>query len=214
MKGVYFGNLHSYRDLNLILAPFTPPPATPKTNFLSIPGRDGFLDLTEANGEVKFNSLEFQMTFTIAPGDDLTFDERVSKVSDALNGVQCQITFDRDPDFYWVGRCAVNKYKQDKNVGKIVVNATVNPYKLKKTQTEVEFELSSELQTITVENGRMSVIPEIVVSSMVSFWMDGMGFTLNAGTWTDPRIRLVAGTNYFSVSGSGTLLFRWQEGAL
>ena len=86
MNGVYFGNVHSYEDLHLILAPFTPAPAEPQTNFLQIPGRDGLLDLTEANGEVKFNAREFVFTFTIAPGDPLTFDEWLSAVSNALNG--------------------------------------------------------------------------------------------------------------------------------
>ena len=131
MKGVFFGNIHSFNDLNLFLSPFTPAPAEPQTNFLQVPGRDGFLDLTEANGEVKFNSRTFEIPFSVMPGDDLTFDERVSKVSNALNGLQCKITFERDPDFYWIGRCAVDKYAQDKKHGQVVIKATVNPYKLK-----------------------------------------------------------------------------------
>lgn len=137
MNGVYFGNIHSFYDLNLILAPFTPTPAEPKLNFLEIPGRDGHLDLTEANGEVKYNSREFEFIFTVAPGDPLTFDERVSAVSNALNGLRCKITLDRDPDYYWEGRCAVSEYDQDKNIGQIVVTATVNPYKLKQNPTVV-----------------------------------------------------------------------------
>ena len=52
MNGVYFDDIHSYRDLNLILSPFTPTPAVPQTNLLQVPGRDGLLDLTEANGAV------------------------------------------------------------------------------------------------------------------------------------------------------------------
>lgn len=143
MNGVKFGVIHSYNDLNLILAPFTPTPAEPKVNFLEIPGRDGYLDLTEANGEVKYNSREFVFTFTAAPGDPLTFDERVSAVSNALNGLRCKITLDRDPDYYWEGRCAVSEYAQDKTIGQIEVTATVNPYKLKQEPTVI-YSMTSE----------------------------------------------------------------------
>lgn len=215
MKGVYFGDLHSYNDLNLVLAPFTPTPAKPQTNFLKVPGRDGYLDLTEANGEVKYNSREFQFTFTVMPEDHLTFDERVSKVTDALNGLRCKITLDRDPDYYWLGRCAVDKYTQDKNIGKITVKATVNPYKLKQSATVVSVALSSDEKTVFLENGRMASVPSIECTNdntVVVF--DGSKYTLNAGTSKILDIRFVEGRNVLKLSGTGTITFRWQEGAL
>ena len=215
MKGVYFGEVHSFHDLNLILAPFAPTPATPQTNFLTIPGRDGHLDLTEANGEVKYNSREFQFTFTVAPGDALTFDERASKVANALNGLRCKITLDRDPDFYWVGRCAVDNYMQDKNIGKIVVKATVDPYKLKQSVTVAAVELSSEEQEVSLENGRMASAPIIeCTDDGTTVVFDGNTYTLNAGTSKILDIRFTEGSNVLKLSGNGTITFRWQEGAL
>ena len=53
-KGIYFDDLHSFHDLNLILAPFVPTPAEPKEKYIDITGGDGSLDMTEALGEVKF----------------------------------------------------------------------------------------------------------------------------------------------------------------
>lgn len=214
MKGIRFGTIHSYTDLNLILSQVALTPATPKTNYLDIPGRDGVLDLTEANGEVKFHSREFQFTFTVAPGDDLTFDKRVSMVSSALNGLRFQITLDRDPDYYWMGRCAVDKYKQDKNIGKIVVKATVDPYKLKSTFTTLEVELSSTWQSITVENGRMPAIPTFVCSDSGMVTLNNVGLQLKAGVNFSRDLRLVSGTNYIRATGTGTMLIEWQEGEL
>lgn len=215
MNGVYFGEIHSYHDLNLILAPFTPTPAEPQTNLLKVPGRDGHLDLTEANGEVKYNSREFLFTFTVAPGDDLTFDERASKVANALNGLRCKITLDRDQDYYWSGRCVVNKYTQDKNIGKIVVKATVDPYKLKQSATVAAIELSSEEQEVSLENGRMTVVPIIeCTDDGTTVVFDGSTHTLNAGTSKILDIRFMEGSNVLKLSGSGTITFRWQEGAL
>lgn len=214
MNGVYFGNVHSYEDLHLILAPFTPAPAEPQTNFLQVPGRNGLLDMTEANGEVKFNSREFVFTFTVAPGDTLTFDERVSVVSNALNGLRCKITLERDPDYYWEGRCAVSEYDQDKNIGQIVVSATVDPYKLKRNATVVSIALSNGEQTVVLVNSRMTVVPVIECTGDCTVTFGGAVYTLKAGTNKNPAVRLVEGENVLKVSGTGGITFTYQEGAL
>ena len=86
-KGIYFDDIHSYFDLNLILAPFVPTPAEPKTNYIDITGGDGSLDLTEGLGEVKYKDRNFTFTFTINPSEKMTFDEKVSQVSNALDGM-------------------------------------------------------------------------------------------------------------------------------
>lgn len=215
MKGIYFGEIHSYRDLNLILAPFTPTPAEPQTNLLKVPGRDGQLDLTEANGEVKYNSREFEFNFTIAPGDFLSFDERASKVASVLNGLRCKITLDRDPDYYWVGRCLVDKYKQDKNIGQITVKAVVDPYKLKQNETVVSIVLASVEQSVVLQNSRMASVPVIeCTDSGTTVVFEGNTYTLNAGTSKILDIRFVKGGNALKLSGTGTITFRWQEGEL
>lgn len=215
MKGVYFGEIHSYYDLNLILAPFTPAPANPQTNFLKVPGRDGFLDLTESHGEVKYDSRVFQFTFAVDPTDGMTFDEKVTQVSNALNGRQFKITLDRDPDYYWFGRCVVDNYAQKKTIGQIVVKATVNPYKLKQSATVVTVALSSSEQTISLENGRMAVVPVIeCTDDNTSVTFGNSTSTLNAGTHKVLNIRFVEGINVLKLTGSGTITFTWQEGEL
>lgn len=217
MNGVYFGNIHSFYDLNLILGPFTPTPAEPKLNFLEIPGRDGHLDLTEANGDVKYNSREFEFTFTLAPGDPLTFDERVSAVSNALNGLRCKITLDRDPDYYWEGRCSVSEYAQDKNIGQIVIAATVDPYKLKQNETVVSVVLSPpEVQTVVLVNSGKPVVPTITCTGTcsVSLGPKKPSRYLEAGTHIITAFRLVEETTPFLVAGDCEITFTYQERGL
>lgn len=214
MNGVYFGNVHSFYDLNLILAPFTPAPAEPKLNFLEIPGRDGLLDITEANGEVKFNSREFVFTFTVAPGDTLTFDERVSAVSNALNGLRCKITIDRDPDYYWQGRCVLSEYDQDKNIGQIEVTATVDPYKLKQNATVVSVALSAEEKTVVLANSRMTVVPTVECTGEAIVTFGDAVNTLETGTHRIPALRFLKGENVLKLSGTGEITFTYQEGEL
>lgn len=214
MHGVSFGEVHSFHNLRLILSPFTPPPAVPQTNFLKVPGRDGTLDLTEANGEVKFNDRELMFTFTISPDDVLSFDERLAAVSNTLNGKRCKITLDRDPDYYWEGRCAVEQHQRDKNIGKIVVKATVNPYKLKQRFTVVPVALSAAANTVVLENGRMSAVPTIECSHGATVVFGGKTHELSAGAGKILDIRLLEGKNLLTVSGTGTITFIWREGAL
>ena len=164
-KGIYFDDIHSFNDLNLILAPFVPEPAEPKTNYIDIAGGDGSLDMTEALGEVKYKDRVFSFTFTIKPSDNMTFDEKVSQVSNALNGKKCKITFDRDPEYFWDGRCIVEKYAQDRNLKQISVKATVRPYKIKQDETVVSFGLTTKGKEITLRNGRKSVVPEITCTN-------------------------------------------------
>lgn len=213
--GILFDDIHSFYDLNLILSPFTPTPATPKTNYVDVAGSDEPIDLTEAHGKVFYNARDFVFTFTINPASRLTFDEKVTQVSNALNGKRCKITLDRDPDFYWLGRCVVNQYKQDRRIGQVVVNARVNPYKLKQKPTVRSFSLTAEEQTVTLLNGRKSVVPvfECTDDNTVVVFGD-ITEKMSAGTHKFLDICFTEGINVLKLSGTGTITITYQEGEL
>lgn len=140
-KGVSFDNIHSFHDLNLIFAGAEIPPATPKENYIAVPGADGSLDLTEALGEVKYNDRSgCKFTFTMNPEGDLSdeaFEAKKTEISNLLNGTVRKITLDKDPDYYYYGRCTVNGYAQNKKIKQFVISAKVKPYKYKQAETRV-----------------------------------------------------------------------------
>ena len=214
-RGVNFGDIHSFNDLNLILSPFVPTPATPKTSYIDVPGGDGSLDLTEALGEVKFNDRGFTFTFSVNPADKMTFDDKVSQVSNALNGKCCKITIDRDPEYYWDGRLSVDQYMQDRNLKKIVVKAIVKPYKFRQDVTVSTVALTSSEKSVVLTNGRKSVVPEITCTNdNTVVKLGNVSKSLSKGTHKVLDFQLVEGDNTFRVSGSGTISFKYQEGAL
>lgn len=135
MKGIWFDNIHSYDNLNLILSSVSIPPATVKTNYIDIPGADGSLDLTEALGAVRYKDRSCSFVFSVFPYED--FEEKKKQISNLLNGRKCKIRLDKDSEYYWLGRCSVNNYASDRNLHKITVNATVAPYKYKVDETFV-----------------------------------------------------------------------------
>ena len=213
--GISFDAVHSYNDLNLILSDSDIPPANPKTTYVDIPGGDGSLDLTEAHGEVKYNDRDCKFTFTVSPAASVTWEEKKTEVSNTLNGKNCKITLDKDGGYYYLGRCTVDDYLSDKKINQIVVSAKVKPYKFKQTETSVSFSLSQTQKTVTVTNGRKVVSPTIVCTNDNTTVIFGsITKTLSAGTHKVLDIRFTEGTNTLTVSGSGTITFKFQEGDL
>jgi hypothetical protein len=211
MKGIWFDEVHSYMDLNLILSEVNIPPATAKTSYVDIPGGDGSVDLTEALGEVKFKDRDCSFTFTVFPYED--FEAKKQEISNLLNGKRCKVTLDKDPDYYWVGRCFINGYASDKNLHKITVKATVGPYKLKTKQTTVTVPAGESVAT-KLENGRKSVVPTITATENAKIVFDGNTYNLGAGTHTILNIELKYGQNSIIVTSNSPVRFTYQEGDL
>lgn len=213
--GVSFNDIHSFYDLNLILSSVEISPAIPKTTYVNVPGRDGALDLTEGLGEVKFDDRIIKFIFTVHPSDRMTFEERKTAVANAVNGLRCKITLDKDPDYYYEGRCKVDAYAQNKNLKQITISVTVQPYKLKHMLTVKTFSLSSTAITATLENERKTVVPAIeCTADNTHVVFNGNDFSLGKGTHKILDICLTAGKHPVTLYGSGTITFTYQEGAL
>lgn len=211
MNGIWFDEYHSYDDLNLVLSEVYIPPAEPKTNYVDIPGGDGSVDLTEALGEVRYKDREGEITFTAFPTDD--FEVKKKEVSNLLNGKRFKIRLDKDPDYYWDGRCVVSEYDSDKNVHKIVVNATVRPYKLKTNLTTVIVSAGDGVNE-TLQNARKTVIPTITTTAVAKIVFNGNTYNLNAGIHRILNVELVEGANTVTVTSDADVVFTYQEGDL
>ena len=211
MNGLWFNDIHSYEHLNLVLSKVSIPPATPKTSFIDIPGGDGSVDLTEAQGEVRYRDRECSFTFTVFP--DENFEEKKKNISNLINGRRYRIRLDKDPLYYYEGRCVINEYASDKNHHQIVVNATVAPYKLKVNQTVVTV-APGESVTGSLTNGRKSVLPTITCTEVADIVFEGNTYNLNAGTHTLLNIMLKEGNNIVTVTSDGETTFTYQEGDL
>lgn len=217
--GVLFDDIHSYRDLNLVLAPFVLPPAKLKTNYIDVPGRDGSIDATEATGKATYSDREFSFTFTVFPKDDLTFEERQTVVSNALNGKRCKITIEKDPEYYLEGRCTVNEHSANKRLRQIVVGVRTAPYKLKQHKTVFSFDLdNNDTKTIILPNSKKWVVPTIETSNTVSVSFNDYNKEYPSGSWKDLNICLVNGDNVLTIkrmnNSSTTIKFTYQEGDL
>lgn len=141
-KAVYYGKhsvtfdvdgdkRHTWEDWHLV--PVTgaiPTPAIPqpKTNFKDIPGSDGQLDYTEVLAGLKYQmrqgSWEFYIIWNGKPWAD-----RLSEIIRFIQGKRCHIVLDDDPNYYYVGRVAVNNVKPDEKFSTITFDYVVDPYR-------------------------------------------------------------------------------------
>ena len=215
-KGITFDDIHTFDDLNLVLSVCPDmPPAKPKTNYIDIPGADGSLDLTEVHGEVKFSDRENKYTFTMHPAETMTWEEKMSEVSNLLNGKRMKMTLDKDEEYYWDVRASVDSYDSDKYLHQIVISVKALPYKYRQDITKITVQLSGEPKNVNLMNGRKSVCPSIECSNSNTVITFGDAtFNLSAGKHEILDILLMEGTNTLTVSGSGTVTFLYQEGDL
>lgn len=196
MKGITFGEYHSYRDLHLILAEKTIGTPAPKTELIDIPGSDGVLDFTEFFDGVKYKNRELSFEFsTLVPQSE--FMTLFSMIQNALHGQKMMISLDVDPEWYYIGRITVEPWKADKNIGKITIDCDCEPYK---------YRVSSQAVYLC---GNNLLNLDSVVNTRPAYWTKtATGFAFDRGTATGNgsvyfEIPVVKGKTYtFSARGT------------
>lgn len=210
MKGVKFGNYHSYDDFDLILSQKTIGTPSPKTETIDIPGGDGVLDLTDFFGEVKYNNRELSFEFsTKVPQDQ--FMDLFSRVQNAIHGQKMQIVLDDDAEWYYTGRITVSEWKADKNIGKLTIDCDCEPYKSRHGDTVI-FQMVEGTETMVIlPNGRKPVMPLIDITGNINLTFGTNFWALSEGRYELPAVRLANGNNTILLSGTGTATFSYRE---
>ncbi len=212
MKGVYFGDQHSYRDFILVLSGKDIGAPAVKEQRLDIPGADGSLDLTDFFGEAKYEDVKHTFHFsTIVPRE--AFMTQYSTIKNAIHGKKMRVILDDDPLFYWMGRCFVSGFSNEQGIGKVDVECVCEPYKYKIVKTQVTQAVNGT-DIIVLTNGRKRAVPEITTTASMTISFGGGTWTNGAGTYTIPELELTHGENTVSVTGVGNITFTWQEGDL
>ena len=215
MKGVSFHGYHSYRDLHLLMTGKEIGAPEVKRHTVDIAGADGELDFTDYFGEPKYLNVQHRFTFeSIQPRNEQL--QQFTTIKNAIHGKKGRIILDDDPSFFYVGRCTVSKYTNEKNIGKITVECDCEPYKYKMAETVVTRAVSG-VEDITLTNARKRAVPLVTIqtnTSMTLVYNVDNVWTLSAGSYMLPELELVEGDNFVTVTGTGTVTFRWREGEL
>lgn len=212
VKGVRFGNYHSYDDFHLILNSKEIASPAVKVKKLEIEGADSDLDYTDYFGGAKYENATHKFFFsTMVPHE--SFLSLYSTIKNALHGKKMRVILDDDPSFYYMGRISVSPFTTEKNIGVLSVECDCEPYKYNLEKTVVSRAVSGTA-TITLTNGRKRAVPSITTTASMTISFGGYSRSVSAGTFTIPELELAEGNNTVNVAGTGTITFTWQEGSL
>lgn len=215
MKGITFGEYHSYRDLHLILAKKEMGAPPVKEKKIDIDGADSDIDYTDYFGEPKYGNATHKFDFsTMVPQTD--FLSQFSLVKNALHGKKLRIILDDDPSYYYVGRIHCQPFTSARGIGYINIECDCEPYKYKIAPTVISRAIDGA-ETITLTNGRKRAVPELTIQTDTSLNIVYQGvnvWDLGSGSFTLPELELVEGDNLVTVTGTGSISFTWQEGGL
>lgn len=215
MKGVKFGDYHSYTDLDLILTSKTIGDAATKKESVSVPGSDGELDLTEYFGEPRFNNRELSFRFSSIKSRG-NQPAQYSAIENRLNGRKVKIVLDADPDYYYIGRLAVGNWTNEKCIGKVEIKADCEPWKYRNDETVIEKTVASGgTVTVALTNERKTITPKITTTGNVTVAWEGKSVSLSAGAdQIIPDLQLKSGTTSLTLTGAAVVTFKYRKASL
>ena len=221
MKGVTFGDYHSYNNFGLLLDAKHIGAPEVKTTYIDVPGADGVLDYTEAFGGIKYGNRQLSFGFGKLAGIAAQIAD-ITTIKNALHGRRLHITLDDDSGYYYVGRVSVGDWESDYEshmIESLTITCDCEPYKYKNAVTTVtRDDLTANYKTLTLTNERRSVVPTITVTEETTLLWGTATYTISAGTYKLPDIVLVQGSNTLkaklTTEASGSITIEYQEASL
>ena len=214
INDVIFNNEKSaYDDWNIVLTNVEIPLPTAKTSTVNIKGSDGVLDLSEVlTGDIVYNNRTIKLTFEMM--DDTDYYNLISEISNYLHGKRITVNLTNDEDYYYVGRASINSWECVKRKGKIVVTVDCDPYKYAVVETMRTITVSGQTKTVTLPNSRKRVCPNLNGTGTVVLIIDNVAYELSEGEQQLTNFKLVEGNNTIKITGNGTVVITYRQGAL
>ena len=197
------------------------PEPDPVENLVQVPGRIlGPLDLSTAptDGEPRYGARSLKVTLEIS---EWTREERAACISamvNRLHGQRVQIVLPDRPNHYAVGRLSVRMLYNDPAHASVEVLGTCEPWLYARAETVVPLTAAAANSQATLYNfGAMPVVPLITITGTgVEFRLTygPNSWTLSAGDYKLPALRLTPGNHAITYSGTGTATITYREAVL
>lgn len=222
---INIGDINTWDDWHIVPSsrPLIAAPSV-KTSFISLPGGDGSLDLTEVLAgrptyERRTGSWEF-----IVMNDYGDWATRYSDIMAYLQGKEYRIVFDDDPNYYYQGRLSVNEWRSEAYWSRIVINYNVDPYKRNvdgfgsnwmwdpfNFETGIIHDyrrliVSGTLSLNYINDSAINTVPIITSSAnTIKMVFNNKQYNLNKGSNTFNDVIFVPGDNLVSFAGNGII---------
>ena len=187
-----------------------------QTNTIVVPGRNSPIRYTEALGRVSYQPRSFEIVLSML-GTRTRFNAMVSTVVNQYAGQLTKVICSEEPGLYAIGTLEMAPaYDPLTGKGQLTISCSDgDAYRYHVEETVVTVTGGG---TVYLDNDYMPVVPVITATAETALgWQVGTDTfqkTVSSGTWEFPEMELQAGRNTISVTGSGTVTFRYREGCL
>ncbi len=116
-------------DWNLVLTGVSIGDPKVRKYEVSVPGRDGVLDLSNALGGVYFENRSIELSFACINYTTERFHLLASTVRNAIEGMKCRVTLSDDLAYFWRGRPQVEVVWPAMDHTELVISMSAEPHK-------------------------------------------------------------------------------------
>ena len=217
-RAFIFDNINTFSDWRLILNAKSVTPPKPNTNYVKLDGMSGTLDLSESlTGEVTYEDRTVSATFLATEGSYITRVNLFDNIIKKLHGKKVKIIEPDDPYHYLYGRITVKSIDNNRVYGKITLEATCEPWRYSIDEIIRTVELSAKkVKVIIVNNGVKTIIPKILIKgSPATIIVNGQEIvSYPSNTYISSEVYLRQGEYILTISGDGSISFKYEEASL
>lgn len=200
-----------------------------QTKSVSIPLRDGDLDLTDVlSNRVHYGNRKIKMNLncvTDYPG------EKMSDVANKLHGQRARIIFDDDLSFFYDGRLDMKSFKENRKGGEYVIEADCKPFKYTILSSaddwlwdpfDFDEDYINELANIVVTTSKAITLiadkqvsyASITTDAQVTVTYGSKSVVCGIGTTTLYDFEFEPGENIITITGNATVTITYRGARL
>jgi len=237
MQSVSIDGKDLYTEYGFLTASVEIQQPTVQTKFVSVPMRDGSVDLTNAVSDaVRYKDRTIKIKLLRMKADET----KLTNLASYLHGQRRQIIFGDDIGYYYEGRISIASVTRAKGTMSITLEAVCDPYKYDVNVSDVDW----EWDTFDLENGvinesgclvitpgskwskftlicrRDREFPIFVWESMATSGLpcemsyNGRTYSIPVGTSKLYNVFFEKGENKLEFSGMGLLHIKYRGGSL
>lgn len=184
----------------------------PKLVKVSIPGRNGDLDMSDAlTGYLNYGDREITVQIGIT-GDEARCEEKKNQVLERTVGKRVRVSFTH-LDGYFIGRCTLKSITREIAHYTMTLSFICEPYRYDKSSTIIKVTLTDQYQEIVCKNSLMPVTPEIEVgeTAMIIYGTTTQTFVKGKHTL---NTTFFEGNTTIKAKGKGELKIMYRKGVI
>lgn len=204
----------TYDDYGMIQTKKEITPPKPKTTYLSVPGRDGDLDLSESLDEIHYEDRTILLSYFI----DGKYDRRLETISRFVNAYNGQsvtlIDVDDTPSWYYKGRAIITELVNLNAYSTLEMELRCDPfmyarYPKRKSISVITADSRKTMQVLNA--GFRKITPTIISTGNAVVSANGVSVTVTYGTYQASALTLLPGLNVVGVEGDATITLSYAE---